>query len=248
MRRLLALIAIGAVLVAGAAVAGVLAARREVAKARADEAPTFANLSRLVPAYPGARFFPMGEALRTAGVWREMGYALTEDSVRQVADRYEGIWRSQGYAVERRGTGAGEWVMAQDLKDPWARAVFVSQVGGETVIVASVRDLWRAPEPAPVPVPPDCEVVSDDGARDHGVATSQVLLSCRAHLDEIVRYYDTALAGGVRREHLGANAGDRQAYLTYADARRQVTLLATESDATPETPRVSVSITWQEER
>ena len=108
-RGLKPFLALLAVAMGGAAVAGVLVARRDAAQAFDETAPRFATLSQLIPSYPDSHFFPMGESLAVAGVEREMGYAMTPDPPRKVADRYEGIWQSQGlrWSAARRTTRSG---------------------------------------------------------------------------------------------------------------------------------------------
>ena len=238
-----------AVACGGAAVAGILVSRRDAAQAFNEASPRFASLGRLIPAYPDSRFFPMGESLAISGVEREMGYAVTLDSPRKVADRYEAIWQSQGFRVERRSSDDDEWVSASDLSDPWIRSILATAKGGRTTIVASVRDTWKAPEPPAVLIAEGCAVLSDDAATDRGVRTQELLLSCRAHLDEVLDYYDGALHGATRREHLGADGSADTAYITYSEVNREVRLMAKEGEPRSDgQPSTAVSITWQEGR
>ena len=234
---------------AAAAVAGVLVAHHEDAQALNETSERFVNLSHLIPSYPDAHFFPMGESLGVSGLWREMGYAITPDRPRKVADRYEAIWTSQGFAVDHHSADEGEWVSASALGEPWVRAILATRDGDKTIIVASVHNLARPLESPPMPVSPLCDIVSDDGAKDHGVQTAQVLMSCKTHLDEIVDYYDGALQGATRSERFGADGSCHDAYITYSERDREVSLIAKESDPDPDgTPRTAVSITWQERR
>jgi hypothetical protein len=261
-RRLPAFAVLFVVACCGAAAAGVLIARRESAQAYDEPAPRFTALGRLVPRYPDSHFFPMGESIMVAGIGRELGYALTTDSTRKVADYYEAIWRSQGFKVDRRNGDCSddgdqrpaarcdeEWVSATDLRDPWMRSVLVTRRAGTTVIVATVRDLSRPSAPSAVPISSACDVVGDDAATDRGVRTQQLLVSCRAHLDDVLDYYDGALQGAARRTHLGADGSADTAYITYSEANREVRLMAKEGEPDSDgQPRTAVSLTWQEGR
>jgi hypothetical protein len=227
----------------------VFVARHEAAQAYNEQAPRFESLSQLIPFYPGTRFFPMGESIAVAGVTREMGYAITSDSIRKVGDRYEAIWQSQGFKVDRRATEDQEWVSASDANDPWMRSVLATRKGTETVIVATVRDLSRPSETPAVPIPDSCTALTDDAAKDGGVRTQQLLLDCRGTTAEVLDYYDGALHGSNRRDRLGADGSSDAAYVTYSEERREVRLMAKEGEPGPDgEPRTAVSITWQEGR
>ena len=242
-------LAVFVVAVGGAAVAGVLVARHQAAQAFDERAPRFESLSELVPFYPGTRFYPMGESVAVAGVSRELGYAVTHDPIQKVGDRYDAIWQSQGFKVDRRATDDQEWVSASDPSDPWVRSILATRNGQETVIVATVRDLSRPSTPPLVPIPAVCTTLSDDAARDAGVHTQELLLECRAKVDEILDYYDGALHGSNRRDRLGADGSAGNAFVTYTEERREVRLMAKEGEPGADgQPRTAVSITWQEGR
>ncbi len=235
----------GAVLgvaVALAAAAGVLTARQGQLIAYSERPPRFASLDQLVPPYPDAIFYPMGDELRVDGVTREMGYATTPDSATKVADRYEAIWHSQGFRVERRLVGVEEWVTASALEDPWMRTIVATPKGGRTVIVASVREVWREQAPPKIPMPDTCEAVSDTGSRDKGLHTEVAFLACEAPAREVIDFYDQLLPATRRRSPLQTEAGT--AYLTYTTGELHVSVTVKEIDTDP--PQSAVTVTWQE--
>lgn len=231
--------------VAGAAVAGVLAAMQEEAVAYSEPAPRFTNLTDLVPPYPGAAFFPMGDSLNVDGFTREMGYALSGDLPAKVADRYEAIWRSQGFKVERQARQTEQRVTATAQSDPWMRTVVATLSGERTAIVASVREVFATPQPPATPVPRFCKVVSYTGGRDQGIMTEMVFLSCEGYLRELVEFYDGALHGTRRIDRFAAQTDD-PVHITYSGSELEVMLSASQLADDP--PRTVASVTWQERR
>ncbi|MFC1611178.1 hypothetical protein ACFL6C_09475 [Myxococcota bacterium] len=237
------------VLVAGvavAAMAGVLVARHEHAQAYGEQLQRFEMLTKLIPPYPAAFFYPMGEDLHVDGVSREMAYAMTEDPPRKVADRYEAVFGSQGFEVERFEVGGETWVVASDDKDPWLRTVMTMPSQGMTMILASVRPLDRLPQLPRVPVPESCRVISHTGARDGGVRTEMAFLVCEGYLSELLDFYDDALYGSRRRVRIQEGGADGSAQVTYSAEGVEVILAALQADIDP--ARVTASVTWQERR
>ncbi|MBI3179858.1 MAG: hypothetical protein HYZ27_09375 [Deltaproteobacteria bacterium] len=235
----------GAVLgvaLAVAAAAGVLTARQSELVAYSERPPRFTSLDQLVPPYPEAVFYPMGDELRVDGVSREMGYATTLDSATKVADRYEAIWHSQGFKVERRVVGVEEWVTASAIEDPWMRTIVATPKNGRTVIVASVREMWQDQAPPKIPMPDTCEAMSDTGSRDRGLHTEVAFLACETHARDVIDFYDQLLAATRRRAPLQTEAG--AAYLTYTTDDLHVSVAVKEMDTDP--PQCAVTVTWQE--
>lgn len=234
---------------AGSAAAGVLTSMRDEAVADSERPPRFDKLLSLVPAYPNAYFYPMGERLMTEGVEREMGYALTSDPPRKVADRYESIWHTQGFTVDRNAFEDGEVVTATALGDNWARTIVATGTGEGTTIVASVREVLQVPQAPKLPVPSSCKVASQSGALDEGVSTEIVFLGCTGFVSEIVEYYDGVMHGKERIEPLAGDEPSGSMHVIYSGRGLNVTVTAMQSPLEEdEIPRCTASITWQEQR
>ncbi len=237
-------VAVFAVALGVAALAGVLVARHDEAQAFAERLVTSATLARHVPPYPDSRAMPLGETVHVSGVARELAYALTVDAPDKVADRYEGIWRSQGLRVERRAHDGAEWVTAFADEDPWVRTVVASATERGTVLVQSLRPLRGSAAVPAFPCPAGCVLLDHTGARDGGVTTEVVFLACDGYLAELVDFYDDLLVSLERRERL-RESGPASLFVTYSGATHEVSLAATESG---DPPRVAATITWQERR
>jgi hypothetical protein len=229
--------------VAAAAVAGVLVARGEPAQAYGEQLQRFAHLSKLVPIYPGATFYPLGETVHVGGLEREMGYARTPDPPWKVGERYQGIWESQGLRVTRDSLPSRDAVTAHAFEDDWVRTVVAESDGAQTTIVASVR-LLDAPMPEPsFPIPESCEVVDHTGARDEGVRTQIAYLACEGYLVELIDFYDDLLHGATRKPRA---VGEEVAFITWSAEATEVTLTASQADVDP--PATAATITWQGRR
>lgn len=238
MRRPLALYATALV---ASAIAGIFAARRELAAAGGLPPPVEA-VSRAVPPYPGAPFYALGEELHVDGWARRMAYALTPDAPRRVADRYEAVWRSQGLDVQRRGDGLVSAVGA-GLR----RTVVISEAApfftgrpDATLLVASVTgdaELRGAPTRLPLPAP--CELDESTGARDTFGAAEALQATCALSPDEVEHFYDASLAG--LEKFVGAPT-----YIEYNGEGMHVRLSIISTSSAP--PRTRVSLAWQEAR
>jgi len=246
-----------AISIAGAAVAGVLVARGELAQAYGESLQRFERLSKVIPLYRDSSFYPMGKGLHVDGVSREMAYAVTSDPVWKVADWYEGLWTSQGFQVQRNTVGGEEWIMAMDAHDPWMRTIAAvpgnsdgddhgggGGGGGQTTILASVRPLDTPAAKPKLPVANDCAVISHNGAKDMGVATEMMYLSCNGYVGEVVDFYDEVLYGAVRRGEIHQSATNASGRLVYSSDGLEVILSLQQTSVEP--PRVVVSLTWQE--
>jgi hypothetical protein len=234
--------------ITGAAVAGILTARHNVAQAYGERPPQLGKIGGLIPAYPDAPFFPMGQALHVDGVDREMAYAVTVDPPETVADRYEAIWTSQGYDVSREMVGDEAWIAAGAPGDPWARTLVITRTAAkETTIVASVREAAELPGDPRIPVPSTCTVVGHTGGRDQGVHTEIVFLACETYLREIIDYYDGALHGTERENAFDEAGVAGSAYVTYAGRDVEV-IVAARQDPEADPPKTAATVTWQERR
>lgn len=227
--------------VALAAAAGVLMGHRAEVIAHGEAPPRFVRLTKIVPPYPGAAFYPMGHELHFDGWRREMGYAVTRDRPAKVVTRYEAIWRGQGLTVERYRRGGVESVTAQDGR--WMRTIMASPQPRGTVIVASVSGVAEAAHPLRLPIPPACEVAADTGALDRDGPTEAAALACGGFVAEVVDFYDELLEGAERH----AEVSERGGQVVYRDAHGlEVRLLVHQASLEP--PRVGATLSWQEQR
>ncbi len=229
--------------VAAAAVAGVLTARGDRAEAYGEQRQRFVRLSKLVPIYPGALFYPLGDSVHSGGLDREMAYARTEDPPWKVAERYQGIWESQGLRVRRESQPVRETVTAYAFEDDWVRTLVAESDGAQTTLVASVRLLDGAmPDPS-FPIPESCELVDHTGARDLGVRTEIAYLACAGYLAELLDFYDDLLHGTRRTPKAVA---DEVAFITWSGDALEVTLAASQAGVDP--PATAATLTWQGRR
>lgn len=199
-----------------------------------------------VPAYPGAPFYPLGDALESDGLTRAMAYAVTADRLEKVQDRYESQWRAAGHDVQRGGDNTQGWVMATSVRDPLVRSVLLTTTDdGRTGIAASSRHKLATAPASRVPRPDTCATLTSQGARDGALRTESVMLRCEARLAEVIAYYDRAWSGAERRVPLDSDDphGILVSYLT-AHSSAGLTVRQVHSE-----PPVSlVVLTWQEER
>lgn len=238
---------IGGMALAASAVLGIFTAWLEDLEAGGSAPPRFEWLQDEIPPYPGAFYYPLGRDLHTNGIPREMGYAVTEDPARKVADRYEAVWQSQGRRVQRRTSGEEEWLLAGEASDPVLRTIVATPVeGGRTVIVASVSRKLELVGEQRVPVPESCDVISSNGARDGVVATELLMLRCAKTLNEVLTFYDRSLANTRRQALVVPTIDHKDAQVTFTGETLNVSLLATQAEDQP--PVTIASVTWQENR
>ncbi len=239
--------AVTIVALAGSAGFGVFTAWLGEVEAEGSQPPRFELLQKEIPPYPNAFFFPMGRDLHTNGSPREMGYAVSEDPPRKVADRYEAIWNSRGQQVERLSGENEETLIATHPRDPIIRTVIVTAAAdGQTVIIASVSEKFTTAKQQLIPVPASCDVITSNGARDGRIVTEMVFLGCEAPLEEILAYYNGHLGSARAEVRVGPTMDHKDAQISYLGDRIHVDLMASQAEDEP--PRTAVSITWQEER
>lgn len=240
---------------------GVLFTAVEVLHADSQDAPSFGPAFERflddVPTYPGAQFFPLGSGMQVDSQTRQMGYAVTNDGLDKVADRYEGVWSSRGYFVRRRQSEREAWIIASDPTDPEVRSV-VATVGddGRTTIIASVSNRHEQVAQT-VPVPERCVVVSSTAAVDRGVMTEIIFVSCDAPLHDVIDFYDGKLSTTTRRAFVDPTAARPDAHIQYSGKALHVGVLLTRVSTPQGTPagspegadtgeaRTTGTITWQ---
>ncbi len=228
------------------AVFGVFTAWLDNLEAEGSLPPRFVWLQNEIPPYPNAFFFPMGQEMHTNGIPREMGYALTRDSPRKVADRYEAVWTDEGQRVERHRDGDQETLIATDRADPIIRTIIVSQKpSGQTVIIASVTEKFRFAGERLIPVPGDCSVITSNGARDDAVITEMALLRCPRKLAQVVAHFDGQLQGSSREVLIQPTIDRKQMQIEYENATTNVRILLNQDQDQP--PSTVINVTWQEQ-
>lgn len=122
------------VLLAAAAIAtlGLDRLGGEVRRAGAEASPAGERFDALMPRYPGASEFPVGERLETGSGELRMGYFSTEDSPLRVARYYRTMWEQDGLSVHENVTPAGGVVGTFDPRIGAARSVTILTARGLT--------------------------------------------------------------------------------------------------------------------
>lgn len=104
----------------------------ELPEAAADH-PLDDHFDPLMPRYPRAAEFPLGEGLDTGGDGTmRMSYFSTEDPPLRVARFYQTVWEQEGLSVHHDVTPAGGVVGTYDPRVGMARSVTIVTQGGRT--------------------------------------------------------------------------------------------------------------------
>ncbi len=214
------------------------------------------RLERFIAPYPQSQFFPLGEGIHINGHERTLAYGLSADSIGQVADWYEGIWSTLGLEVKRHELDGEITVVGSEPLGGWVRTIVATTHGYKmlgppgvsdersTVLVASLSESYPLPSTPKAPIPPQCHVQSFTGGKDKGVDTEMVFLVCDGFVREVVNFYDKTLPRAARKQPIEFSGAESSVHINYATDSVGVVLTATPSDS--ESPKVAVTLTWQE--
>ena len=133
-----------------------------------------------LPLYPGSQPTRIGQDLEISGELYRMAYFVTPDPMTQVAQYFKEQWLEEGYPTTVDGTFEQEGVVsAFYTREGLVRSVVLRKIGGKTLALTVLKDLWTQVEPSAVPVRKalDGTVFSQDlVARDHTGATHRTAL------------------------------------------------------------------------
>jgi len=226
---------------AGIAFLGLMAGgKHKGARARKEVNRMRGHFPAVMPQYPGAREYPMGDALTMGTNRMKMSYFHTRDDTLRVASFYAAQWKAAGYFVTEDISPAGGIVAAYDPAKGILRQVLIKHKGDTTAVYPSLlmeplRPSTGSNATSPdVPVYPGAEGVLAFGARDPGHKSKVTMYTNYGGLVNNVEFFRSNLPERGWREVKSKAPqvlpADYHQNLTFHKGKRELTVNLTQMD------------------
>ena len=190
------------------------------------------GLDALLPTYPGAHLYTLGDQLAVNGVAVDIGYfSIANKSPRDITDYYIQFWGKHGLPTTVQVGEQSAQVAAFDDRQHLMRSVDVVRRGNRIVAFASIMPLDESGSAAPadLPLPPAAAVMQRATSNEQGRASESVSYVIDAQLgparDAVVRAFTDA-GWKLERERSQNELNGISLHVSKADRAALVTLIA----------------------